>query len=100
MNDGVKVRSKREASDAAPALVDDDGQAGRPGREPQMHRTVDRVTQILEEVVYHPGMTFAEVARALGAQRARYTALFRDCWPKAGCMRTTAASISARRCTD
>jgi DNA-binding IclR family transcriptional regulator len=70
MNDGVKVRSKREASDAAPALVDDDGQAGRPGREPQMHRTVDRVTQILEEVVYHPGMTFAEVARALGAPKS------------------------------
>jgi DNA-binding IclR family transcriptional regulator len=34
------------------------------------HRTVDRVTQILEEVVYHPGMTFAELVRALGAAKS------------------------------
>ena len=32
---------------------------------PQPHRTVDRVTRILEEVVYKPGMTFAELVRAL-----------------------------------
>ncbi len=38
--------------------------------EPQNHRTVDRVTQILEEVVYHPGMTFAELVRALGAAKS------------------------------
>ncbi len=37
---------------------------------PQNHRTVDRVTQILEEVVYHPGMTFAELVRALGAAKS------------------------------
>ncbi|RDD95257.1 IclR family transcriptional regulator [Acidovorax sp. BoFeN1] len=36
----------------------------------QNHRTVDRVTQILEEVVYHPGMTFAELVRALGAAKS------------------------------
>jgi DNA-binding IclR family transcriptional regulator len=42
----------------------------RPAREPQNHRTVDRVTQILEEVVYHPGLTFAELARALGAPKS------------------------------
>ena len=34
---------------------------------PQNHRTIDRVTRILEEVVYNPGMTFAELVRALDA---------------------------------
>ncbi len=38
--------------------------------DPQTHRTVDRVTQIIEEVVYHPGMTFAELVRALGAAKS------------------------------
>lgn len=40
------------------------------GASPQNHRTIDRVTQILEEVVYHPGMTFAELVRALGAAKS------------------------------
>jgi DNA-binding IclR family transcriptional regulator len=40
------------------------------GRGPQPHRTIDRVTQILEEVVYHPGMTFAELSRALDAPKS------------------------------
>jgi DNA-binding IclR family transcriptional regulator len=39
-------------------------------RMPQNHRTIDRVTRILEEVVYNPGMTFAEVVRALGAAKS------------------------------
>jgi DNA-binding IclR family transcriptional regulator len=39
-------------------------------REPQNHRTVDRVTRILEEVVYSPGMTFADLARALDAPKS------------------------------
>lgn len=39
-------------------------------RVPQNHRTVDRVTRILEEVVYRPGMTFAELARALDAAKS------------------------------
>jgi DNA-binding IclR family transcriptional regulator len=39
-------------------------------REPQNHRTVDRATRILEEVVYNPGMTFAELARALDAPKS------------------------------
>jgi len=39
-------------------------------RGPQNHRTVDRVTRILEEVVYNPGMTFAELVRALGAPKS------------------------------
>jgi DNA-binding IclR family transcriptional regulator len=37
---------------------------------PQNHRTVDRVTRILEEVVYSPGITFAELARALDAPKS------------------------------
>jgi DNA-binding IclR family transcriptional regulator len=43
---------------------------GRVKRAPQNHRTVDRVTRILEEVVYKPGMTFAELVRALGAAKS------------------------------
>lgn len=39
-------------------------------RAPQNHRTVDRVTRILEEVVYKPGMTFAELVRALDAAKS------------------------------
>lgn len=39
-------------------------------RDPQPHRTVDRVTSILEEVVYNPGMTFADLVRALGAAKS------------------------------
>jgi len=62
------LRSKNERSDTvAQADADDEKQAGR---EPRMHRTVDRVTRILEEVIYHPGMTFAELARALGAPKS------------------------------
>jgi DNA-binding IclR family transcriptional regulator len=37
---------------------------------PQHHRTVDRVTRILETVVYRPGITFAELARALDAPKS------------------------------
>lgn len=44
--------------------------AARAKGDPQNHRTVDRVTQILEEVVYHPGMSFAELVRALGAAKS------------------------------
>jgi DNA-binding IclR family transcriptional regulator len=42
----------------------------RPQRIPENHRTVDRVTRILEEVVYRPGMTFAELVRALDAPKS------------------------------
>lgn len=44
------------------------GQTG--DRAPQNHRTVDRVTKILEEVVYNPGTTFADLARALAAPKS------------------------------
>ena len=37
---------------------------------PQNHRTIDRVTRILEAVVYTPGMTFAELVRALDAPKS------------------------------
>lgn len=40
------------------------------GRTPQNHRTVDRVTRILEEVVYRPGMTFGELAKAVDAPKS------------------------------
>lgn len=36
----------------------------------QNHRTVDRITRILEEVVYRPGMTFGELARAVDAPKS------------------------------
>jgi DNA-binding IclR family transcriptional regulator len=39
-------------------------------RVPENHRTVDRVTRILEEVVYRPGMTFGELTRALDAPKS------------------------------
>lgn len=44
--------------------------AARSKHVPQNHRTIDRVTRILEEVVYNPGMTFAELVRALGAAKS------------------------------
>jgi len=47
-----------------------EGPQVRAARVPQNHRTVDRVTRILEEVVYKPGMTFAELARALEAPKS------------------------------
>jgi len=43
---------------------------GRSPRAPHNHRTIDRVTRILEMVVYRPGTTFAELARALDAPKS------------------------------
>lgn len=37
---------------------------------PQNHRTIDRVTRILEEVVYNPGITFSELARSLDTAKS------------------------------
>jgi DNA-binding IclR family transcriptional regulator len=42
-----------------------DGQSGAGG-----HQTINRVTRILEEVVYRPGSTYAELTRALGAPKS------------------------------
>jgi DNA-binding IclR family transcriptional regulator len=44
-----------------------DTQPGLPRRAPQHHRTVDRVTRILETVVCRPGIRFTELARTLDA---------------------------------
>jgi DNA-binding IclR family transcriptional regulator len=60
-------------SNALTALGDDLDEPvtnGRSQRVPQNHRTVDRATRILEEVVYNPGITFAELARALDAPKS------------------------------
>lgn len=50
----MNSNSSREASKATPAN----------------HRTVDRVTQIVEEVVAQPGISFSEIARSLGAAKS------------------------------
>jgi DNA-binding IclR family transcriptional regulator len=59
----AKKRRPVAAKDAgAPAV--------RVKRVPQNHRTIERVTRILEEVVYNPGRTFAELVRTLGAAKS------------------------------
>jgi len=50
--------------------IEPGSRTGGSGRLPQNHRTVDRVTRILEEVVYRPGMTFGELARAVDAPKS------------------------------
>src|SRR5262249_39967175 len=37
---------------------------------PKKHRTIDRVTRILEEVVYNPGLTFSDLVKVLGAAKS------------------------------
>lgn len=44
--------------------------AGAKRSEPQNHRTIDRVTRILEEVVYNPGISFSELARKLDTAKS------------------------------
>ncbi|MCC6196877.1 MAG: helix-turn-helix domain-containing protein [Burkholderiales bacterium] len=44
--------------------------ASSSARAPQNHRTIDRVTRILEAVVYTPGMSFADLVRALDAPKS------------------------------
>lgn len=64
-------RTVPPAEDAIDTEMDGlDANDARRARGPQNHRTVDRVTQIVEEVVYHPGLTFAELARALDAPKS------------------------------
>lgn len=71
---GVKAatrpRAKASATDGAPVPHTADAPALRTRRAPQNHRTIDRVTRILEEVVYKPGMSFAELVRALDAAKS------------------------------
>jgi DNA-binding IclR family transcriptional regulator len=52
------------------AEMEQHGADTRSKRVPENHRTVDRVTRILEEVVYKPGMTFAELVRTLDAAKS------------------------------
>ena len=63
----AKPISRKAAAASAPRH---EGPQARAPRVPLNHRTVDRVTRILEEVVYKPGMTFAELARALEAPKS------------------------------
>ena len=99
----LRMRDARAGTDnRAPA--EDDGRAVRAAREPQNHRTVDRVTQILEEVVYKPGMTFAELARALSAPKSSVYGFIQGLvakgwWPRVGSTRRIIASISDPRST-
>jgi DNA-binding IclR family transcriptional regulator len=69
MNSPVIQERMSKAKPSAPS-AHNGGRAARAVRVPQNHRTVDRVTRILEEVVYKPGMTFAELARALEAPKS------------------------------
>jgi DNA-binding IclR family transcriptional regulator len=73
------ARSKRVRTTAAPskkrraaAIPTDEAHtpAVRSKHVPHNHRTIDRVTRILEEVVYNPGMTFAELVRTLDAAKS------------------------------
>lgn len=66
----VPIKKKDEPTKLPTEEAEDPMPAPRSKADPQNHRTVDRVTQILEEVVYHPGMTFAELVRALGAAKS------------------------------
>src|SRR6516164_4995247 len=116
--DAVRIRLNIDGSDGSPMLrmrdaragtdnrapAEDDGRAVRAAREPQNHRTVDRVTQILEEVVYKPGMTFAELARALSAPKSSVYGFIQGLvakgwWPRVGSTRRIIASISDPRST-
>ncbi|MCC6196429.1 MAG: helix-turn-helix domain-containing protein [Burkholderiales bacterium] len=70
----TRVTAARKAPVAkrtpAAAKQDEGAPTTRARRAPQNHRTIDRVTRILEEVVYNPGMTFAELVRALDAAKS------------------------------
>jgi DNA-binding IclR family transcriptional regulator len=39
-------------------------------QEPKNHRTIDRVTEILEHVAYNPGITFSELSRKMDAAKS------------------------------
>jgi DNA-binding IclR family transcriptional regulator len=69
MTTASRTAKSTKSKAAAPAARKAESQE-RTARVPQNHRTVDRVTRILEEVVYNPGMTFAELARALEAPKS------------------------------
>ena len=65
-----RKRTTRKATDSATTGATQPARTARTLRAPRRHRTIDRVTRILEEVVYKPGMTFAELVRALDAAKS------------------------------
>jgi IclR helix-turn-helix domain len=65
-----RTSAKLEIDHTTAEAADSVDAGGRSPGIPQKHRTVDRVTSILEEVVYNPGMTSAELARALDAPKS------------------------------
>ena len=58
----------RKPETANVAADDKDGDDAVPDR--YSHRTVDRVTRILEQVVYNPGMSLADLARVVDAPKS------------------------------
>lgn len=66
----TKVARSVAEVEQADRSTEESSPAARLSRAPHNHRTVDRVTRILEEVVYNPGMTFAELVRVLGAAKS------------------------------
>lgn len=65
-----KQPAKKPTASKTPVAKSDAAAGARAKRTPQNHRTIDRVTRILEEVVYNPGLTFAELVRALDAAKS------------------------------
>jgi len=59
----MNTTDDRRSQDDRTAPVDGQPVAGS-------HQTISRVTRILEELVYRPGMTFAELTRAVGAPKS------------------------------
>lgn len=52
-------------------MIDEEEPApARSPRAPKNHRTVDRVTHILEQVVYHPGLSFSDIVRSSDAAKS------------------------------
>jgi DNA-binding IclR family transcriptional regulator len=66
MTSMVSSKKNRHAARGKRAHTNAEGSRGYP----QNHRTIDRVTRILEEVVYNPGMTFTELVSAVGAAKS------------------------------
>lgn len=64
------TRARQTAASDSVNIQAEDTPAASDSDAPQRHRTIDRVTQIVEEVVYRPGMTFTELVRALDAAKS------------------------------
>jgi DNA-binding IclR family transcriptional regulator len=62
----VNAEGNQSTDVPAPSLSAAENGKGQAGA----HQTITRVTRILEEVVYRPGATYAELTRALGAPKS------------------------------